>query len=63
VVRAHSRSGSGSSGPQRDSRARVRELVAHERATGAHLHARRAGISERRAYELLRAVRAGGQQP
>jgi hypothetical protein len=40
----------------------VRELVARERATGTRLHARdvaaAAGISERRAYELLRAVRA-----
>jgi hypothetical protein len=49
------------SGPQRDSRSRVRELVAHERATGTRLHARdvaaAAGISERRAYELLRAAR------
>jgi hypothetical protein len=49
------------SGPQRDSRTRVRELVAHERATGTRLHARdvaaAAGISERRAYELLRAAR------
>src|SRR5215218_6814041 len=55
------------SGPQRDSRARVRELVAHERATGTRLHAREvaaaAGISQRRAYELLRAVRAEDQQP
>jgi hypothetical protein len=55
------------SGPQRDSRARVRELVAHERATGTRLGAREvaaaAGISERRAYELLRAVRAEGEQP
>jgi hypothetical protein len=55
------------SGPQRDSRARVRELVAHERATGTRLAARdvaaAAGISERRAYELLRAVRAEGEQP
>jgi hypothetical protein len=54
-------------GPQRDSRARVRELVAHERATGTRLHehevAAAAGISERRAYELLRAVRAEDQQP
>jgi hypothetical protein len=51
----------------RDSRARVRELVAHERATGTRLAAREvaaaAGISERRAYELLRAVRAEGEQP
>jgi hypothetical protein len=43
------------------------ELVAHERATGTRLHARdvaaAAGISERRAYELLRAVRAEEQQP
>jgi hypothetical protein len=50
------------SGPQRDSRSRVRELVAHERATGIRLHAREvaaaAGISEHRAYELLRAARA-----
>jgi hypothetical protein len=55
------------SGLQRDSRARVRELVAHERATGTRLAARdvaaAAGISERRAYELLRAVRAEDQQP
>jgi hypothetical protein len=53
------------SGPQRDSRARVRALVAHERATGTRLAAREvaaaAGISERRAYELLRAVRAEDQ--
>jgi hypothetical protein len=58
-------SGNGS-GPQRDSRSRVRELVAHERATGTRLHARdvaaAAGISQRRAYELLRAVRAEDQQ-
>jgi hypothetical protein len=55
------------SGPPRDSRARVRELVAQERATGTRLAARdvaaAAGISERRAYELLRAVRAEDQQP
>jgi hypothetical protein len=55
------------SGPQPDSRSRVRELVAHERATGTRLAAREvaaaAGISERRAYELLRAVRAEGEQP
>jgi hypothetical protein len=55
------------SGPPRDSRTRVRELVAHERATGTRLHARdvaaAAGISQRRAYELLRAVRAEDQQP
>ncbi len=48
--------------PHRDSRARVRELVATERATGQRLAARdvaaAAGISERRAYELLRALRA-----
>jgi hypothetical protein len=53
--------------PQPDSRSRVRELVAHERATGTRLHARdvaaAAGISERRAYELLRAVRAEDPQP
>jgi hypothetical protein len=52
------------SGPPRDSRARVRELVAHERATGTRLHAREvaaaAGISQRRAYELLRGARAEG---
>ena len=51
--------------PHRDSRIRVRELVARERATGIRLHARdvaaAAGISERRAYELLRAVRAEDQ--
>jgi hypothetical protein len=50
--------------PPRDSRARVRELVAHERATGTRLHAREiaaaVGISQRRAYELLRAIRAEG---
>jgi len=54
------------SGPRRDSRSRVRELVAHERATGTRMHAREvaaaAGISERRAYELLRAVRSEGEQ-
>jgi uncharacterized protein DUF2637 len=59
-------SGNGSRS-QPDSRTRVRELVAHERATGTRLHARdvaaAAGISERRAYELLRAVRAEDQQP
>jgi hypothetical protein len=57
----HAATGNGS-GPPRDSRTRVRELVARERATGIRLHARdvaaAAGISERRAYELLRAVRA-----
>jgi Protein of unknown function (DUF2637) len=46
----------------RDSRARVRELVAQERASGRRLAAREvaaaAEISERRAYELLRALRA-----
>jgi hypothetical protein len=50
------------SGPHRDSRARVRELLAAERATGTRLAARdvaaAAGISERRAYELLRDLRA-----
>ena len=55
------------SGPQRDSRTRVRELVATERATGTRLAAREvaaaAGISERRAYELLRAVRAEEPTP
>ena len=59
--------GGNGSGPPRDSRTRVRELVAHERATGTRLHARdvaaAAGISERRAYELLRAVRAEDPQP
>ena len=63
----HATAGGNGSGPQRDSRTRVRELVAHERATGTRLHAREvaaaAGISERRAYELLRAVRAEDQQP
>jgi hypothetical protein len=53
--------------PPRDSRARVRELVAQERATGTRLAAREvaaaAGISQRRAYELLRAVRAEDQRP
>jgi hypothetical protein len=48
--------------PHRDSRARVRELLAQERATGTRLGAREvaaaAGISERRAYELLRDLRA-----
>jgi hypothetical protein len=43
----------------------VRELVARERTTGIRLHARdvaaAAGISERRAYELLRVVRAEDQ--
>jgi hypothetical protein len=47
--------------PRSDSRARVRELVARERAGGTRLAAREvaaaAGISERRAYELLRALR------
>jgi hypothetical protein len=56
-------SGNGSR-PARDSRARVRELVAHERATGTRLAARdvatHVGISERRAYELLRDLRAQG---
>jgi Protein of unknown function (DUF2637) len=54
--------GGNGSGPPRDSRTRVRELVVRERATGIRLHARdvaaAAGISERRAYELLRAIRA-----
>jgi hypothetical protein len=63
----HSPAGGNGSGPPRDSRTRVRELVARERATGIRLHARdvaaAAGISERRAYELLRAVRAEDQQP
>jgi Protein of unknown function (DUF2637) len=63
----HSTTAGNGSRPQRDSRTRVRELVAHERATGTRLHARdvaaAAGISERRAYELLRAVRSEGEQP
>jgi hypothetical protein len=62
----HSPTGGNGSGPPRDSRARVRELVARERATGTRLPAREvaaaAGISERRAYELLRAVRSKDQQ-
>ena len=65
--RRQDESGGNGSGPPRDSRTRVRELVARERATGIRLHARdvaaAAGISERRAYELLRAVRAEEQQP
>jgi hypothetical protein len=52
---------SNDSGPKRDSRARVRELVAQERASGIRFPAREvaasAGISERRAYELLRTLR------
>ena len=40
----------------------MRELIARERATGIRLHTRdvaaAAGTSERRAYGLLRAVRA-----
>jgi hypothetical protein len=60
----HTAAAGNGSGPQRDSRARVRELVTHERATGTRLHAREVaaatGISERRAYELLRALRAEG---
>jgi hypothetical protein len=63
----HHAAGGNGSGPYRDSRARVRELVAQERVTGTRLVAREvaaaAGISERRAYELLRAVRAEGDQP
>jgi hypothetical protein len=58
----HSPAAGNGSRPPRDSRTRVRELVARERATGIRLHARdvaaAAGISERRAYELLRALRA-----
>jgi Protein of unknown function (DUF2637) len=54
----------GNGSQPRDSRARVRELVARERATGTRLHARdvaaAVGISQRRAYELLRALRAEG---
>jgi hypothetical protein len=63
----HRTAGGNGSGPQPDSRTRVRELVAHERSTGTRLHARdvaaAAGISERRAYELLRVIRAEDQQP
>jgi Protein of unknown function (DUF2637) len=63
----HAAIASNGSGPPRDSRTRVRELVARERATGIRLAARdvaaAAGISERRAYELLRAIRAEAQQP
>jgi hypothetical protein len=63
----HHTTGGNGSGPPRDSRTRVRELVARERATGTRLHARdvaaAAGISERRAYELLRAVRAEEPTP
>jgi hypothetical protein len=62
----HSPTAGNGTGPQRDSRARVRELVARERATGTRLVAREvaaaAGISERRAYELLRALRAEEQE-
>jgi Protein of unknown function (DUF2637) len=43
--------GGNGAAPHRDSRARVRELAAREVAAAA-------GISERRAYELLRALRA-----
>ena len=57
----HRTTGGNGSGPPRDSHSRVRELVATERATGTRLAAREvaaaAGISERRAYELLRAAR------
>ena len=60
----HSPAAGNGSRPQRDSRTRVRELVATERTTGRRLHARdvaaAVGISERRAYELLRALRAEG---
>jgi hypothetical protein len=63
----HPAAGGNGSRPQPDSRTRVRELVATERATGTRLHAREvaaaARISERRAYELLRAVRAEDPQP
>jgi hypothetical protein len=63
----HSTAAGNGSRPQPDSRTRVRELVARERATGIRLAARdvaaAAGISERRAYELLCAVRAEGEQP
>jgi Protein of unknown function (DUF2637) len=60
-VPGRSTAGNGTA-PHRDSRARVRELLARERATGTRLAAREvaaaAGISERRAYELLRDLRA-----
>jgi hypothetical protein len=63
----HPAVGSNGSGRPPDSRSRVRELVARERATGTRLHAREvaaaAGISERRAYELLRTVRAEEPTP
>jgi hypothetical protein len=63
----HSPAAGNVSGPPRDSRTRVRELVTRERATGIRLAAREvaaaAGISERRAYELLRAVRAEAPTP
>jgi hypothetical protein len=58
-----SAAGGNGSRPARDSRARVRELVERERATGTRLAARdvaaQVGISERRAYELLRDLRQG----
>jgi hypothetical protein len=58
----HTATAGNGSRPQRDSRARVRELVAAERAAGTRLHAREVaaavGVSQRRAYELLRALRA-----
>jgi hypothetical protein len=61
----HTATAGNGSRPQRDSRARVRELVAHERATGTRLAARdvaaEVGISQRRAYELLRALRTEGE--
>ena len=63
----HSAVAGNGSGPPRDSRTRVRELVARERTTGIRLAARdvaaAAGISERRAYELLRVVRAEEPTP
>jgi Protein of unknown function (DUF2637) len=66
-ARDHPAGGGNGSSPPRDSRTQVRELVARERATGIRLHARdvaaAAGISERRAYELLRAVRAEEPTP
>jgi hypothetical protein len=61
----HTATAGNGSRPQRDSRARVRELVAHERATGTRLAARdvaaEVGISQRRAYEFLRALRTEGE--
>jgi hypothetical protein len=63
----HTAAAGNGTAPQRDSRTRVRELVATERATGARLHARdvaaEVGISQRRAYELLHDLRAEESEP